>query len=563
MDLRPLISRERMDQHIKELCNYYRYSGTEPDDRAVDYVVSTLEAAKVPHKVHEFPAYISIPGPASMSTLQPARGSIECITHGMGASTPPGGMDAELVWVGEGEDSDYEGKCVKGKVAMFGGFRGLVLPDKARIAENHGATATICVTFDEVFHMLIASTVWGTPTLDNYKELPGIPVFTIQASSGQRLRNLLESGKVVLHMEASVDTQWRRLRLPVTHIGPDTDSSHFFIVGGHFDGWFEGASDNATGDAVLLELALAFTKVAAKLKRGLRIAWWPGHSHGRYAGSAWYVDNHWLELDKRCDGVMIVDSPGTLYASIPQVGGMAEVEEILMNTLKELKLPPARGAHRPGRGGDQSFLGLGITSMAMASELPQDHPDRRPVAGSGGAYWWHSSYDTVDKGDAQVCVNDAVMIGEAVSKILCADVLPYKLAATANHFREVLGVIAEKCKGQVDMSLHAGLASEVAKLAAKFDESVAKGAVVESLADETILTVGRCMNSVLYSKAGRFYQDPAARQSLMPGLAKATARLGDPCPDISGFARATAIKEGNRVLDALVRAKCVLENATK
>jgi hypothetical protein len=563
MELKNRISLERMAQHVKELSKYFRYSGTEPDDRAVDYVLAVLRDHGVPHKVFEFPAYISIPGSASMAVVEPATCSIECVTHGMARSTPPGGLTAELVWVGEGEDSDYEGKSVQGKVAMFGGFRGLVLPDKARIAENHGAAATICVTFDEVFHMLIASTVWGTPTLDNYCNLPGISIFTIQASSGERLREMVSTGKVVLHMEASVDTQWRRLRLPVAEIGPASEGSHFFIVGGHFDGWFEGASDNATGDAVLLELAIALSEDAHGFKRGLRVAWWPGHSHGRYAGSAWYVDHHWVELEQSCDGVMIVDSPGTLYATIPQIGAMAEVEDTLLSTIHEMGLPPTRGVHRPGRGGDQSFLGIGITSMAMASELPQDHPGRRPVAGSGGAYWWHSQYDTVDKGDPVVCVRDAVMIGKALNKIVCADVLPYKIGAAAKHFHEVLNRHAEQCKGVIDLTDSLRLATELCDAADRFDAAVKAGAIEPGKANDAILKITRLLNTVLYSKAGKFDQDPAARQGLMPGLAAAVEKVNATCPNIAGFARATVIKENNRVLDALIAARYVIDEVMR
>ena len=62
------------------------------------------------------------------------------------------------------------------------------------------------------------------------------------------------------------------------------------LVHGHYDSWDVGVGDNATGDATLLEIARVLWKNREKLKRSVRIAWWPGHSTGRYAGSTWFAD---------------------------------------------------------------------------------------------------------------------------------------------------------------------------------------------------------------------------------------------------------------------------------
>ena len=58
----------------------------------------------------------------------------------------------------------------------------------------------------------------------------------------------------------------------------------FVLFHGHLDSWHVGIGDNATGDATLLEIARVFDANRDKLARSLRIAWWSGHSHGRYAG---------------------------------------------------------------------------------------------------------------------------------------------------------------------------------------------------------------------------------------------------------------------------------------
>jgi hypothetical protein len=60
---------------------------------------------------------------------------------------------------------------------------------------------------------------------------------------------------------------------------------------GHYDSWDVGVGDNATGDAAMLEIACALWTHRDKLRSAAsRIAWWPGHSTGRFAGSTWYAD---------------------------------------------------------------------------------------------------------------------------------------------------------------------------------------------------------------------------------------------------------------------------------
>jgi N-acetylated-alpha-linked acidic dipeptidase len=65
------------------------------------------------------------------------------------------------------------------------------------------------------------------------------------------------------------------------------EPEQFELVDGHVDSWHVGIGDNATGDATLLEVARALQAHRDQLARSVRIAWWSGHSHGRYAGSAW------------------------------------------------------------------------------------------------------------------------------------------------------------------------------------------------------------------------------------------------------------------------------------
>ena len=558
MDLRALISCDRLQAHLEHLCTLNRLSGTEDDHRATDYVVQVLEQSGVPVKVHEFDAYISHPGPATLQVVAPQTFAVPCITHSLAQPAPEGGLELELVSAGEGEETDYERLACSGKAVMFGGYRGLALPEKVKRAEEHGASAVVCINFSEVLHEMIVSTVWGTPTLETARELLRIPVVSIGLAGGEALKRLLEAGPVRAFLKTEVDTGWWRLRLPVAEISSEV-SDDFFLLGGHMDSWYEGATDNATGDAVLLELALAFQKSRHELKRGVRVAWWPGHSHGRYAGSAWYADNAWAELDAHCVGVLIVDSPGVRGASVQRMRTAEESKAYALDILKRLgQANPS--LLRPERVGDQSFLGIGITSMSLNSELTAGHPDKRPVGGSGGGWWWHSKWDTIDKADAGVMFVDAVAIGEVVGGAVVGDMLPYRVAGAAAHFLETLKERRGWCAPVVDISPAVALCEALVEKAECFDAAVSSGAIAPAKANDLIKRVTRVLNSVLYTSGDRFHQDPAVLEEMLPGLA-AAKMLSSKSRDKAGFARYQVVKECNRITDALRRAAEMLDGS--
>ena len=54
---------------------------------------------------------------------------------------------------------------------------------------------------------------------------------------------------------------------------------------------------------------------ARELKRSVKLAWWPGHSTGRYAGSTWFTDAFALDIDRNCLAQINCDSPGCRWAT--------------------------------------------------------------------------------------------------------------------------------------------------------------------------------------------------------------------------------------------------------
>ena len=86
--------------------------------------------------------------------------------------------------------------------------------------------------------------------------------------------------------------------MPVATIPGKSES--FVLLSGHYDSWYEGMTDNGAANVLMLETARALEKFKDRLNRTVVIAWWSGHSDGRYSGSTWFCDHHYEYLRKHC-----------------------------------------------------------------------------------------------------------------------------------------------------------------------------------------------------------------------------------------------------------------------
>lgn len=134
-------------------------------------------------------------------------------------------------------------------------------------------------------------------TLDN----PSLtfPAFVVAAEHYGRVMRLLER-KVAVRLELSVDAVMEPG--PVTGYNvvaelPGTDpklKDEVVLLGGHLDSWHAGtgATDNASGCAVMMEALRVLKAIGARPRRTIRVALWGGEEQD-YFGSAGYVKTHY------------------------------------------------------------------------------------------------------------------------------------------------------------------------------------------------------------------------------------------------------------------------------
>jgi carboxypeptidase Q len=123
-----------------------------------------------------------------------------------------------------------------------------------------------------------------------------VPKFKITEEHYNRIVRLLDhkdAVRVQVDLEAQVGDRDVNSYNIVAEIPGGAKKDEVVMIGAHFDSWHggTGATDNAAGSAVMMEVMRILTAIHAKLDRTVRIALWSGEEQG-LLGSKAYVKEH-------------------------------------------------------------------------------------------------------------------------------------------------------------------------------------------------------------------------------------------------------------------------------
>jgi peptidase M28-like protein len=551
------VSRERLLEVTGQVAREVRLSGSEEERRSAGYVEGLLRHAGLETELLLHDAYISLPGSAELVV---GADHYPCITHSFSAASGPPGIEGELVDVGE--PAKATPAAVRGKLVLMDG---LAMAGFVRGVEATGAMGQIYVNGD-LTHEMIVSSVWGNPGTTEKGKYPKGVVISTTTEVGKQLRERLRSGPVRVRVHCEVDTGWRKTPLLVGHLKvPGTDD--FVLLSGHLDSWHLGAMDNGGANATMVEAARILAGHRDHLRRGLRVAFWSGHSHGRYSGSAWYADTHWRELREHCVAHVNVDSIGGRGASVLSEGiAMPSTRALAAAAIAKVANAEFEGT-RVGRAGDQSFVALGIPSlwMSLSEQPPSDHPTARAFSAgvgspkSGGlGWWWHTVEDTMDKLDPDLLVRDAQIYMVALSRLLAESLLPLSAADEADELVRTLMELQKLAGHRFDLSSTIAAAKDAHGVAEDLEtwrgrQTDAVGAADANAFNRGINSLLRGLVGALNSERGPYAQDQAAAVPPLPLLdpVRALAAL-EPDSDEARFMTVDLVRARNRV-DDMVR----------
>ena len=584
--VRALVTTARLEQDARRIVEHERLSGSAGENAAIDYIVATLKGDGVPVQVNSFLAYTSDPVSARVEVLA-ADGSVasapKAITVAFSATVK--GLEAPLVDVGDASllpgvqpataarlaldeagsssvgdveptpatgapttgpvSAEERAKFraararLKGAIALVTGTPG---PDEAWALEQLGAAGALFVNPEQRLNDLVTTTVWGTPSPRDAHRIPRLPVAEVARKDGDAIRAQMANGTVKVRLSSETKTGWKPLRLAVARIPAGLDASPnapYLLFGGHIDAWYHGGTDEGASNAAMLELARAFYAQRAQLRRGLVVAWWPGHSNGRYAGSTWFADQHFIELRDRAIAYVNVDGIGQKDAKNFSTAVSASLEGLATTVVSARAAGAKVRVGRPSRDSDESFNGIGLPLLQL---------NHNRLEADGGYWWWHTPDDTFDKIDFAVLKGDADLYADAIAALLSAPNPPIDLAAEVTALGTLIQQRQDAAKGKLDLAIasrrQAQLLAMVRDVQKRLPAAGDKGIAL------AMVRVLRPLHRVVYTLGGAYHPDPAVDFGQLPGLAEA-AKVGG---GEDRFMMIAFVRERNRLVDALDQA---------
>jgi len=563
---------------IERFSTLVRESGSRDEAAAAEYIAGRLQALGVPHTVHQPELYLSLPRSARVTVGGAEPTILDAKAPSFSISTGPEGLSGELVyvppspeefpdWVFDGRGSPHVD--VRGKIALTEGFGG---PGPAFDLEERGAIGQVFINPGHRIHWCICTRIWGTPDLDTLPRKPKTPIVSINHSDGEALKATLAQGPVQVTLHTELAEGWMSCPLIVAEIKGTEEPEKFLLVHGHLDSWDVGIGDNAVGDGALLELARIFWKHRGLLKRSVRVAWWPGHSTGRYAGSTWYADGFGLDLAENCIAQVNIDSPGCRWATeYYDVCWMSEAQAFCQQAIKDATGKDAQGG-RPFQAGDYSFNNIGITSFFMLlSAMPKESIKEKgyyPVGGCGGNIGWHTEDDRLELADKDNLWRDLRVYVTAMYRVINARVYPFNFVHLADEFLATLrayqeaGSAAGTVRQQFDLSPALAEAQALRQELVRFHAQAAAVKNDPRPFNQALMRMARVLVPINYTRQGHFRNEPAVSVPPLPDLApiRDLGRLS-PDSDLARFTRAHLRRGQNRVVWALRQARSIVAQA--
>jgi len=538
-----------------------------PDDVniAADVIAERVRDLGIPVAVHEPEIFLSVPHEASVE-IEGER--FRAKPPSMSASVPEG-LDGEIVYLPANQKAlrSYSKNVaelfgrppselaeiterLRGRIVATEGFGN---PALTQLVEEWGGIGLIAINPGVDIHWGTCTTVWGSPDLDDLGRKPKIPVVAVNRQTGEALKAAAARGGRVT-VRTRLEEGWFRQKIPVVDIPGAAEPERFVFLHGHYDSWEVGVGDNATGDATLLELARVFWTNRADLRRSVRIAWWPGHSTGRYAGSTWYADAFALDLDDNCVAQINCDSPGCRWAtSYHQTTAMSETVALVAGAIRDAAGKPMK-QKRPNRAGDYSFNNIGLSSFYMLSSTMPDElraeKNYYDVSGCGGNIAWHTENDTLEIADRDVLRTDMAIYLLSALRVVNAEILPFDWRATAAEFRGTLASYAEALGDAFDLSPAEAAVGDLESALGELYGAIESGAVPAARANELLRRLGRVLVPLNFTREPRFRHDPAYNMPPLPALSVA-AEFAHLAPEQRGFALTQLLRGRNQVVAGL------------
>jgi len=398
--------------------------------------------------------------------------------------------------------------------------------------------------------------------------MPDIPCVGIARTEGLRLKDLCQRGTVKVWLNATADNGWKPLTMTTAEFDAER-GRQFLLLGGHMDSWpGPQATDNAAGDACIMELSRVFQNHRDELPRGVVSGLWMGHETGTMISSSRFADLNWDRLRSSCIAYMQIDQPAITGSSTWHLHSTDDMQQFATRATREIIGDMPIHWQRQQKNGDSSFFGVGLACVAGEMSFTDEEIKRTALANLG---WWHHSIEnTIDKVDKEKLALHLRVYANWMWGLLTNPVLPYEYRPIAERFASRLSEFAKSDIPGIDMASVVDRARDFEGLATQLDaqsdswrERVLNGGDEDSkraadLLNQIQLRLSRILVPIASTAVGPYGQDRyghAWQTQMIPSLV--------PYPTVAGYDRSSEefqtwwvamIRARNRVSDALQQA---------
>ena len=553
-----------------------RLAGSENGRRMAEYSAEALGKAGVAAKIYEMPGLVSFPEKAEMRIVTPIEMSIEANTLGHSLPTLADGLSAELIDVGSGAFEEYAGRDATGRITLSELSYHPARHEKQRISALMGATGCVMMNWGHPENTAVpfgsVKPVWGNPTPDTYKsEMATLPCVGIARTAGLKLRELLKSGPVRVWFRANVENAWRPVQITIGEIAGKTDD--FVVVGGHQDSWAgPQATDNAAGNACILELARVFNQHRDKLRRGLVTGFWTGHETGTMIGSTWYVERNWDRLREHAVAYLQIDQPACMGTTRWAASSNGEMKRFHQGVEKRVLGSRPTTWRRAVKNGDASFFGLGVPMLAAQGAFTEEELKMTALANLG--WWLHSIENTIDKLDFTYMQDHLQVYAGYLWELCTAVVLPFEFTDVADQFidrldqlqpgAEALGLDGAASRARAFKAAAVRLDAAAATWRARYAEGRTKDEGAADILNSCMKRLSRTLVPLASTAKGTYGHDPygyTPQGTMIPSLFDVPryAKLAD--GEARWMLETALVRDRNRVADALDDCRRLIDDA--
>jgi hypothetical protein len=374
-----------------------RVTGSPEMAKAVDWAVAAFRAEGVDVHTEKY----TLPrtwseGDTRLELLGPMKFPVLLVAVGWSPATPAGGIEANLIDVGYGNEQDFAraGTAVKGAILLASSDLGSTWsdlfneytqpPPVIERAVKAGAAAILWMGARERL-LLYRHTNSGDASLER------VPQAVVAREDAMRLARAVAAHPGQVRVRFSMPNK----------IGPAVEQENVVgeirgyekpdeavILGAHLDSWDlgTGALDNGCNAALVIEAARAIKATGLLPRRTIRFVLFSGEEQGT-VGSYEYVKAHRTELDKI--RAMITYDAGIGRVTGYSLGGRRDIEAGVREVLKPLESWNVNNHTYDASFGTDNFDFLleGVPTLVANQEEANYLPN------------YHAASDTFDKVD--------------------------------------------------------------------------------------------------------------------------------------------------------------------